>query len=135
MMNKLRRWKADRRGTATIEMGLTLPLLFLVMFPPMEFARYTFADRTLKDSVNEGARFAALTLTVPGSTVTEDDVRDIVIQNAGGYAPERDAIDITYFPAKVPGARVTVTANADFGEIFNVFGDLTHRVDGTRTLF
>ena len=135
MINNLRRWKADQRGTATVEMGLTLPLLFLMMFPPMEFARYTFADRTLRESVNEGAKFAALTLTLPGSTVTEDDVRDIVIQKAGGYAPERDAINITYSPAKVPGARVTVTASADFGEIFEVFGDLTHQVDGTRTLF
>ena len=134
MRKLLRRWKSNQCGTATLEMGLTLPLLMAAMFPPMEFARFSYADRILKSSVNEGAKFAALTLNSATGTVTEDDIRDLVIEKAGGYAPERSAISITYSPAKEAGARVTVAATKDFHETIEIFGDYGHNVDGTRTL-
>ena len=135
MRKLLRRWKSNQRGTATLEMGLTLPLLIAAMFPPMEIARYSYANRILESSVNEGAKFAALTLASPNATVTEDDVRDLIIEQAGKYAPQRSAIIITYSPAKEPGARVTVAATAEFNETIEIFGDYSHSVDGTRTLF
>lgn len=135
MKKLLRRWKSNQRGTATLEMGLTLPLFIAVMFPPIEFARFSYADRILKSSVNEGAKFAALTLASAGSSVTEDDVRDLVIEKAGNFAPARESIVITYSPAKEPGARVTVAATAEFNESVDVFGDFSHNVNGTRTLF
>ena len=116
-------------------MGLTLPLFIAVMFPPIEFARFSYADRILKSSVNEAAKFAAITLTDPSGTVTEDDVRDLLIEKAGTYAPERHAIVISYAPAREPGARVTVAATAEFNETVDVFGDYSHSVNGTRTLF
>jgi len=116
-------------------MGLTLPLLMAAMFPPMEFARFSYADRVLKSSVNDGAKYAALTLNSTTANVTEDDIRTLVIEKAGGYAPNRSDIIITYSPAKQPGARVTVTATAEFNETIEIFGDYSHRVDGTRTLF
>jgi len=135
MKKLLRRWKSDRRGTATLEMGLTLPLFITFMFPPMEIARYSYADRVLKSSVNEGAKFAALTLVSGATGATEEDVRDLVIEKAGKYAPRRSDIVISYSPAKQPGARVTVAATAEFDEAIQIFGDYSHSVDGTRTLF
>ena len=135
MKKLLKRWKSNQSGTATLEMGLTLPLLMAVLFPPMEYARFAYVDRILKDSVNEGAKYAALTLNSTTSTVTEDDIRSLVIQKAGNYAPDRDAIVITYSPAREPGARITVAATADFNETIEIFGDYSHSVDGTRTLF
>jgi len=140
MLSKFKRWWSDQRGTATLEMGLTIPLLMLVMFPPMEYARYSYADRILRTSVDEAAKFAALTLTLPNTTYTEEDVRDLVIEKAGRFAPARDAIIISYSPAREPGARVTVSATAEFDELFekassNVFGDISHSVSGTRTLY
>jgi len=116
-------------------MGLTLPLFIAALFPPMEFARYSYEDRVLRSSVNEAAKFAAFTLGDPDSVVTEDRVRDLVIERAGGYAPDRSAIHITYFPAREAGARGTVSATKDFNETIEIFGDYGHNVDGTRTLF
>lgn len=135
MIKLLRRWKSNQRGTATLEMGLTLPLLIAAMFPPMEIARFSYADRILKNSVNEGAKFAAFNLTSENSAFTEEDVRDLVIEKAGKYAPQRGDIQISYSPAKEPGARVTVAATAEFVETIELFGDYHHSVGGTRTLF
>ena len=116
-------------------MGLTLPLLIAALFPPMEFARFSYADRILKTSVNEAAKYAALKLNSTTDNVTEEDIRDLVIQKAGNYAPRREAITISYSPARQPGARVTVAATADFNETIEIFGDYSHNVNGTRTLF
>lgn len=135
MKQLLRRWKSNQRGTATLEMGLTLPLLIAALFPPMEFARFSYADRILKTSVNEAAKYAALKLNSTTDNVTEEDIRDLVIQKAGNYAPRREAITISYSPARQPGARVTVAATADFNETIEIFGDYSHNVNGTRTLF
>ncbi len=135
VLKKIRQLLKDQNGTAAIEMGLVLPLFIAVLFPPIEYARYQYANRILIESVEDGAKFASLNLTDPDGSVTEDDVRDLIIAQAGGYAPKRSDIKITYAPRKEQGARVTIVASAGFNELVDVFGDITHRVGSTRTMF
>lgn len=135
MLNKIRRLLKDTKGTATIEMGMALPLFIAVLFPPIEYSRYAYANRVLSESLNDGAKFASLSLADPTSSVTEDDVRDLIIEHAGFYAPERDAITFSYAPRRERGGRITISANADFNELVGVFGDIKHNVDVSRTMF
>ena len=55
----------DRRGAAAVELALVLPVLFLIVFGMIEFARGLFLQAALSGTVREGARYAA-TLQDPG---------------------------------------------------------------------
>ncbi len=128
-------WTKNTDGVASIEIGLLLPLFIAALFPPIEYARYSFTEHVLISSVNDAAMLAAFNLANPDSSVTEDDIKSFVIENAGNYAPSMDEIEITYAPRAEPGARVTVTAKVDFETVIDLFGDLDLSVSGTRTLF
>lgn len=135
MINSIKRFFADKRGVATLEMGLAFPLFIAAMIPPIEYARYVYTKRILTVSVDQGVRYASLTLADENSGVTEDDVRDLIIQKARGQALTREDITISYDPTAVSGSRVTVSASLEFREMTNVMGDLFVDVEAVHTLF
>jgi Flp pilus assembly protein TadG len=55
----------DRRGALTVEMALTLPIFFTIMFGAMELVRVNMVRNGLENACFEGARRASL----PGATV------------------------------------------------------------------
>lgn len=58
---------ARRRGAVTVEMALTLPLLFLVVFASIEFSRMNVLRHTVDHAAYEAARRAI----VPGASVSD----------------------------------------------------------------
>lgn len=98
-----RRW---RRGSATVEMAVVMPLLIMIVLGIIEFGWVISVRQTLIHAAREGARTAAL----PGST--EDQTRaqvDRYLQSMGlsGYAV---ALEHPTGPEN-PVEQVTVTYN------------------------
>ena len=73
-----------RRGTVTVELALTIGLLFFFFFAALEFCRVNMLRHSIENAVYEGARVGA----VPGGTSSEvkDEVmrvlRTIGVRNA-----------------------------------------------------
>jgi len=59
--------KTNRRGAATVEFALTVPLLFLFFFAGLEFSRAMVVRNNIQSSAMTGARTGIL----PGATAAE----------------------------------------------------------------
>jgi Flp pilus assembly pilin Flp len=70
----------DESGAAAVEMALVLPVLILLVFGIIEFARAWNVRQTLTDAAREGARIAVVNYQMPGMTpqVIEDSVTKVV---------------------------------------------------------
>src|SRR5262245_23243150 len=75
------RLKSDR-GTALLEMALTLPLLLLVSIGIFEFGRAYQYEQVLTNAAREGARVAVL----PGQPVDAVQARVLAYLTAGQLA-------------------------------------------------
>lgn len=64
---KRRTSRNDRQGVAVVEMALTLPILFLLLFACYEFGRANMIRHTAQAAAYEAARV----VIVPGATVAE----------------------------------------------------------------
>lgn len=72
--------RAARRGLVTVEMALTLPLFFLLLFAAIEFARVNTVLHTLDNATYEGTRRAIL----PGATAEQaESVAQVVLDAVG----------------------------------------------------
>jgi Flp pilus assembly protein TadG len=70
VMNRRRaRLKAHRSGQATVEMALIAPILFLIIFGLVDFARAWSAHHVIADAAREGTRM--LVVHDPGIGVNE----------------------------------------------------------------
>lgn len=56
MMRRRKRWFKRRRGAATVEFALTVPLVFLFFFASIEFGRVYMIRQTLQNAAYEAAR-------------------------------------------------------------------------------
>ena len=68
---------ARRRGATTVELALTLPILFLLVFGAIEFSRAHMLQHTTEIAATEAARQAI----VPGATAEE--CRNTCLQELG----------------------------------------------------
>ena len=71
MSSKQKKRAPRRQGAAVIEMALTLPVLFLLLFACYEFGRANMIRHTAQGAAYEAARVAI----VPGATRAEAAVR------------------------------------------------------------
>lgn len=72
--------KNSRKGAVTVEMALTVPILFLMVFASMEFAGMNVMRHTVDNAAYEAARHGI----VPGATAADVVNEATSIMNAVG---------------------------------------------------
>ena len=112
--------KPDRTGAVAVEMAVTLPLLFLIVFASIEFSRMNVIRHTASNAAYEAARRAI----VPGSTATDaEDVARSLMASCGARG-----VNVSVIPgviaADTPEVEVVVNVDCDAnGFIANQFFD------------
>lgn len=74
----LKRWRSEE-GAAVVEFALVLPILMILVFGIIDFARAFYTISTLVSAVREGARYAAVLeqpLASPSQRLIRDRVRE-----------------------------------------------------------
>ena len=106
-----RRLSSSRRtGVTTVELAITVPILFTVLFTALEFSRMNVVRHTAVNAAYEGARRGI----VPGSSATDvQDVAQAVLDTVG-----TSGATITVTPAVITPqtTEVTVTVNIPIGQ-------------------
>lgn len=103
----MRNTNQKRKGTATAELAVCLPLILLLIFGGIEAANGIFLKQGLTVSAYEAAKMA----TTVGYTVAEAEARGVQILTARGF----DGATIAINPNTTqlfPGTPVTVTVTA-----------------------
>jgi len=95
------RSRSRRRATTTVEFAVCLPLVMLLFFGSIEFARVNMLRHTLTAAAYEGARRGI----VPGATA--DDVRTIATSVLSSAYATAYTIDVS--PATITAATTEVT--------------------------
>ena len=93
------------RGVVTVEMALTLPLYFLLLFAAIEFARVNVVIHTMENAAYEGAR----RMVVPGATTAQGEAAAL----AGLTAVDVRNATVTPTPAFLTGVETEVTITID----------------------
>lgn len=115
---KRTRQSGRRRAAVVVEMAITLPVLFLILFASYEFSRASFLRHIAESAAYEGARRGI----VPGAR--EADVRDAVESMLrAGWA---EASTITVGPGRLDEnaetievrVEVSMSQNTFFGKLF-----------------
>ncbi len=107
MRNQL---NSPRRGTVTVELAITLPIIFALLLGAVDFSRANMIRNTLDNAAFESARFA----TIPGATSAEicakaQEVLDILaIKNVVIVVTPNIITDST--------EKVTVSISVDLGQ-------------------
>lgn len=91
----------DRHGLVTVELALTLPLYFLLLFAAIEFARVNMVLHTIENAAYEGTRRAIL----PGATAAQAEATAQEVLDAIGIANPT----ITVTPSPITGTEVEIT--------------------------
>lgn len=95
-------WK-NQRGAAAVELGLVMPILVLLLFGIIEFARAWNARQTLTDAAREGARVAVVSNGIVPAAVLQDSVRTIVKRSVGRAGMDSTASKLTITMTNVGG--------------------------------
>jgi len=100
----------NERGSALIEVALTLPLLLLVAAGIFEFGRAYQTQQVLTNAVREGARVAVLPNQPSGAAATRVTtyLTNGQLPNAGTATVTVTATTISIGGTTTPGSRVTV---------------------------
>jgi Flp pilus assembly protein TadG len=68
------RWK-DEEGAVLVEFAIVMPILLLIVWCIVDFARAYYTVNSLATAVREGARYAAVQI-IPGTAPALDSVRN-----------------------------------------------------------
>ena len=101
----------NERGSALIEVALTLPLLLLVAAGIFEFGRAYQTQQVLTNAVREGARVAVLPNQPSGAAATRVTtyLTNGQLPNAGTATVTVTATNISIGGTTTPGSRVSVS--------------------------
>lgn len=93
-----RRAGKDRRGAATVEFALVVPIFILLLFGMIEFGRMVMIQQVIVNASREGARRAVF----EGTSIEE--VKDIVetYMTASHVPVDRDDIEVSSDPGTTP---------------------------------
>jgi Flp pilus assembly protein TadG len=95
------RLRRRRKGQATVEFALVLPLVLLLLVGMLEFARAWNLHQTLTDAVREGARRAVLGNTWPVDSVYAPMWRFLA---QAGYDPSYASMGVCDAPTTTCGS-------------------------------
>ncbi len=97
--------QADRGGAVTVEFALTVPVLFLLVFAQLEFARANMIRHAIKTACYEGTRVGI----VPGATAADvEDAAEFVLN-----AVSLTDFDLTVEPSVITSDTTSVTVTID----------------------
>lgn len=113
---------SDRRGAATVEAALALPILFLLVFGGWEFSRINVIRNTMSNACYEAAREA----TLPGATETKVKDAGQTVLNAVGIS--NSTIEMT--PSILTPSTKSVTVDVNVPVQGNGFGLSKFFLDG-----
>jgi len=99
--------KQSRKGTATVELAVCLPMLFLIIFGGIEAANSIFLKQGLTVAAYETAKMA----TTVGYTVNEAIARGDEVLTSRGFNGAQVSISPNVAVLE-PGTQVTVTITA-----------------------
>jgi hypothetical protein len=88
--------RKKRRGQALVEFALVLPMLAVLLFAIIEFARVWNAKQLLTDAAREGARVAVVGDPSITDTATQVNPRIRAIIERGGFDVSSTALTIEY---------------------------------------
>jgi Flp pilus assembly protein TadG len=97
MMHAIRRFVRERDAGPIVEFAVVVPVLLLMLFGIVDFARAFFQRNNLVAAVREGARYAAV-LELPCDGASTTAIRDRVtsyFSSVGDAAPAANTIVVT----------------------------------------
>jgi Flp pilus assembly protein TadG len=109
--------RRSRRGQATVEFALVLPLVLLLVVGMLEFARAWNLHQTLTDAVREGARRALLADDPDLTSSAEQDSVYAPIWRflaQAGYDPSYASMGICNTPSTTCGSTSRPAAESNF---------------------
>lgn len=95
---------ADRRGVATVEFALTVPIWFLVLFTALELGRMNMIRQTANNAAYEAVR----TCIVPGATNAEGVAAATTLLTSIGVKDYTVTISPTTITDTTPSVTATV---------------------------
>ena len=99
----------ERKGAVAVEMAVTLPLLFFIVFTSIEFGRMNVIRHTVDNAAYEAARRAI----VPGATAQDaDDVARSIMRTCGARGVVVN-VNPTNIDLDTPEVTVTVSVQAN----------------------
>ncbi len=98
-----------RRGALTVEFALVAPLVFLVVFGAIEFARLNMLINTMENAAYEGARRGI----VPGATVANVEAESEAILQAVGAVNAHVVVTPAVLTNQSPDVTVRISIPLD----------------------
>ena len=108
-----------RMGAVTVEMALVTPVIFVLFFGSIEFARMMMVRQALTNAAREGCRSACLATTQSSDACDEAvrDALDAVIQDVSDSGPLEITIEPDFESAPASGTEITTTIEVDCSAI------------------
>ena len=107
--------KQIRRGVATVEAALVLPICFVFIFGLFDFCRLLMVRQVVTNAAREGARYA----TVSTASVTTAQVQTVVTNFLAGQVPAGATISV-YLANPATGANLGDWTTAQLGQAIGV---------------
>jgi Flp pilus assembly protein TadG len=94
---RLARGCRNERGAAAVELALVMPILILLLFGIIEFARVWNVRQTMTDAAREGARVAVVNVgLVKPATALQDSVIKIVTNAASAAGMDLAMLTVSH---------------------------------------
>ena len=111
--------RGNRRAVSAVEMAIVAPLLFLLIFGMVEFARMVMLKQALVNAAREGSRTAILA-NVLSSSDAETAVRESLkesIANSSDTSKVRVTITPSTLAGMASGTSVTTRVEVTFSDV------------------
>ncbi|MFT7633807.1 MAG: Flp pilus assembly protein TadG [Mariniblastus sp.] len=118
-LRNARRETHSRKGVATVEMAMVAPVIFLMIFGSVEFARMMMVRQALTNAAREGCRSACLA-TTNNDSKPELAVRDAllsVVKNSVDNPAIRVTIDPPMTSTIQSGTAVSVSVEVNCSDV------------------
>lgn len=117
----LAKFFGDRRGTAALEVALTLPIFLGVCLGIAELGLYVAQQQALTEAVFAGERYAIVHGSQSSSPASASTILTQVQNNCGMLAPGNISVSVTFSPNNSPGSTVAIVATYPWTPLFTLF--------------
>jgi len=122
MVDDPRRGKRRERGSASVELAVLLPVVFLLLLGVVDFGRASWTKNALSNIAREATRYASVRSVRSQDPATSAKVAGMVVGQAGPLDPDLLAVTTNWTPTNQPGNVVQVGLTYPFEPIVPLFG-------------